>query len=165
MMLIKLCWWRWREHWSCPILDSASLKMLDNKVKMMLLMLIAIIVMLCNKEHRCSPPVTHPRNGLGGRRILLRNGDPVNQIFPIIIIFQQGQQQQCDDSLGFRKFGLGKKFWFRKILSRKKSLGLGFWKLGLRKEKIKITRKKLDQVNSANLLFEFWSFFFCSYLL
>ena len=27
---------------------------------------------------------------LGGRRILLRNGDPVNQIFPIIIIFQQG---------------------------------------------------------------------------
>ena len=31
---------------------------------MMLLMVIAIIVMLCNKEHRCSPPVTHPRNGL-----------------------------------------------------------------------------------------------------
>ena len=31
----------------------------------MMLMLIAIIVMLCNKEHRCSPPVTHPRNGLG----------------------------------------------------------------------------------------------------
>ena len=42
--------------------------MLDNKVKMMLLMLIAIIVMLCNKEHRCSPPVTHPRNGLGGQK-------------------------------------------------------------------------------------------------
>ena len=34
----------------------------------MLLMLIAIIVMLCNKEHRCSPPVTHPRNGLGGQK-------------------------------------------------------------------------------------------------
>ena len=44
--------------------DSASLKMLDDKVNMML-PLLAIIVMLCNKEHRCSPPVTHPRNGLG----------------------------------------------------------------------------------------------------
>ena len=41
----------------------------------------------------------------------------------------------------------------------KKSVRFGFGKLGLgilglRKEKIKITRKKLDQVNSANLLFE-----------
>ena len=36
----------------------------------------------------------------------------------------------------------------------KKSLGFGFGKLDLGKEKNKITRKKLDQVNSANLLFE-----------
>ena len=35
--------------------------MLDNKVKMMLLLITNIV--LCNKELRCSPPVTHPRNG------------------------------------------------------------------------------------------------------
>ena len=86
---------------------------------------------------------------------------------------------------GFGKFGLGNKswFWFRKIWSRKKvsvsvseilfrkkvsvsenlvlkkSLGFGFGKLDPAKEKIKITRKKLDQVNSANLLFQLQSFF------
>ena len=70
--------------------------------------------------------------------------------------------------LGIGRFGLGKKsrFWFRRIWSQKKvsvsenfvskkSLGFGLRKLGLGKEKMKITRKKLDQVNSANLLFEF----------
>ena len=47
-------------------------------------------------------------------------------------------------SFGFRKFGLGKQ-----------SLVFSFRKFGLGNEKIKITRKKLDQVDSANLLFEF----------
>ena len=54
-------------------------------------------------------------------------------------------------SLGFGEFGLGKKFRFRNIWSQKRSLGFGFGKLDLRKEKNQITRKKLDQVNSANL--------------
>ena len=49
---------------------------------------------------------------------------------------------------------LEKKFWFQKILSQK-NLGFGFKKLGLRKEKIKVTRKNLDQVNSPSLKFEF----------
>ena len=57
-------------------------------------------------------------------------------------------------SLGFGKFGLKKVSVSKKIVS-KKSLDFGFRKLGLGKEKIKMTRKKLDQVNSANLLFEF----------
>ena len=47
-----------------------------------------------------------------------------------------------------------KKSRFQRIWSRKNSLGFGFGKLDLEKEKIKITREKLDQVNSANLLFE-----------
>ena len=54
----------------------------------------------------------------------------------------------------FGEFGPGKKFWFWKICTRKKSVRFGFGKLGLgilglRKEKIKITRKKLDQVNKS----------------
>ena len=40
-------------------------------------------------------------------------------------------------------------------LVSEKSLGFGFGKLGLGKEKIKVTRKNLDQVNSPSLLFEF----------
>ena len=48
-----------------------------------------------------------------------------------------------EKSLGFGKFGL------------KKSLRFCFGKLVLGKEKLKITREKLDQVNSTNLLFEF----------
>ena len=48
-----------------------------------------------------------------------------------------------EKSFGFGKFGL------------EKSLGFGFGKLGLGKEKIKVTRKNLDQVNSPSLSFEF----------
>ena len=60
-------------------------------------------------------------------------------------------------SLGFDfgGFGLGKKSQFQKMCSQKISLGFGFGKLFLGKEKNKITRKKLDQVKGANLLFEF----------
>ena len=77
-----------------------------------------------------------------------------------------------EKSLGFRTFGLGKKvsvlvsenlvseksFSFGKF-GLKKSLGFGFGKLGIGKEKIKVTRKNLHQVNSPSLLFEFYSFF------
>ena len=66
-------------------------------------------------------------------------------------------------SLSFGEFGLGKKFPFRKIWSKKKSLGFGFGKLDSGNEKSKITRKTLDQVNSANILFELWFFLFYSY--
>ena len=45
-------------------------------------------------------------------------------------------------SFGFGKFGL------------EKSLSFGFEKLNIGKEKIKITTKKLNQVNSVNSLFE-----------
>ena len=57
-------------------------------------------------------------------------------------------------SLGFDLggFGLGKKSQFQKMCSQKISIGFGFGKLGLGKEKNKITRKKLDQANSASLL-------------
>ena len=44
-----------------------------------------------------------------------------------------------EKSFSFGKFGL------------EKSLGFGFGKLGLGKEKIKVTRKNLDQVNSPSL--------------
>ena len=44
-----------------------------------------------------------------------------------------------EKSFGFGKFGL------------EKSLSFGFGKLGLGKEKIKVTRKNLDQVNSPSL--------------
>ena len=47
-------------------------------------------------------------------------------------------------------------FWFWRIWSQKKSLGFGFRKLDFGKEKRKITRKTLDQVNSANILFDFF---------
>ena len=57
-------------------------------------------------------------------------------------------------SLGFGEFGLRKNVGFGKFGPDKKSLGFGFGKLDLGKEKIKITGKKLDQVDSANLLFE-----------
>ena len=80
-----------------------------------------------------------------------------------------------EKSLGFGKFGLGKKVSVSENLVSEKSLGFGFgefglgkrfrpWKIWPRKknlgcclgkEKIKITRKKLDQVNSANLIFEY----------
>ena len=49
---------------------------------------------------------------------------------------------------------LGTRDWHFKNLVSKKRLDFGFGKLGLGKEKVNITRKKLDQVNSANLLFE-----------
>ena len=41
-----------------------------------------------------------------------------------------------EKSLGFKKFGLGKKyrFWFRKYLVSEKSLGFGFRKFGIGKE-------------------------------
>ena len=39
-------------------------------------------------------------------------------------------------------------------LVSKKSFGFGFGKLDFRKEKSKITRETLGQVNSANILFE-----------
>ena len=67
-----------------------------------------------------------------------------------IILVQQRLTLQFRDfyqffeGFGFREFGLG--------------FGLG--KLDVRKEEIKITRKKLDQVNRENLLFEFQSFCF-----
>ena len=69
---------------------------------------------------------------------------------------------------GFEEVGVRKKsrFRFRRIWSRKKgfvlenlvskkSHGFGFGKLEFGKEKSKKTRKTLDQVNSAYLLFEF----------
>ena len=55
---------------------------------------------------------------------------------------------------GFGDFVSEKSFSFGKF-GLKKSIGFGFGKLDPAKEKIKITRKKLDQVDSANLLFEF----------
>ena len=59
---------------------------------------------------------------------------------------------------GFGEF-VSEKVSVSENLVLKKSLGFGFGKLDLRKVKIKITRKKLNQVNSTNLLFEFYSFF------
>ena len=56
--------------------------------------------------------------------------------------------------LGVGEIGLRKKYRFWKVWS-KKSLSFCFGKLVLRKEKLEIAREKLDQVNSANLLFEF----------
>ena len=59
---------------------------------------------------------------------------------------------------GFGEF-VSEKVSVSENLVLKKSLGFGFGKLDPAKEKIKITRKKLDQVNSANLLFQLQSFF------
>ena len=71
-----------------------------------------------------------------------------------------------EKSFGFGKFGLEKKVSISEnLVSEKKSISVsknlvsgkksfGFGKLGLGKEKIKVTRKNLDQVNSPSLLFE-----------
>ena len=78
------------------------------------------------------------------------------------------QEFAFEKSLGFsfRKFGLGKKVSvsvLENLVSKELSFGKfglkkvsilvsGFRKLYLRKEKIKMTRKNLHQVNSANLI-------------
>ena len=56
--------------------------------------------------------------------------------------------------LGFETFAPFGKVSVSENLVSKKSLGFGFGKLDFGKEKSKITRKTLDQVNSANIFFE-----------
>ena len=108
--------------------------------------------------------------GIGEQRLTFRfRNFLVSRLLPIFLGFRFRKIWSRKKSLGFGygkfglkkkslgfsfgEFGLGKKFRLRKIWSKKKSR-FGFGKLDLGKEKIKITRKKLDQVNSANLLFE-----------
>ena len=64
--------------------------------------------------------------------------------------FRKAWSRKKSFSFCIREFGPGKMFCFRKIWSQKKSR-FWFWKLGLGKEKIKVTRKNLDQVNSPSL--------------
>ena len=103
----------------------------------------------------------------------------VSRLLPIFwgFRFQFRRIWSQKKSLGFGKFGLGKKsrFRFRKTVSvsvlenlvseksfsfgkfglEKKGLVLVSENLVSEKKKNTITRKKLDQVNSANLLFKF----------
>ena len=61
---------------------------------------------------------------------------------------------------GFRKFGLGKKYWFRfrRIWSRIKSIGFGFGKFGLGKKVLVLVSENLVSEKKSRYRFrsKFW---------